>query len=223
MNNLFEALVQFGPDLWKATLDTLLMVVATMVSALLIGTPLGVVLFVSGAGGLYPRPLLHRVLGYLVNVLRSFPFIILLVILIPFSRLVVGTSIGPKAAAVALSFAVIPFFARLVEQNLRDVPRGIIDMAQACGASTATTIFKVLIAEALPAIIGSFTVTATGFIAYSAVAGAVGAGGLGDLAIRYGYYRFETGVMVWCVVIMFVLVQATQIAGAWVARRMDKR
>jgi D-methionine transport system permease protein len=223
MTDLFKALVEFGPDLWKATLDTLLMVGATMVSAALIGTPLGVLLFTSGSGGLYPRPLLNRIVGYVVNVLRSFPFIILLVILIPFSRLVVGTSIGPKAAAVALSFAVIPYFARLVEQNLRDVPRGIIDMAQACGASTSTTIYKVLLAEAMPALVGSFTVTATGFIAYSAVAGAVGAGGLGDLAIRYGYYRFETGVMVWCVVIMFVLVQATQMAGGWWARRIDKR
>ena len=223
MTALLAALIDFGPDLWKATLDTLLMVCATMLSAMVIGTPLGVLLFTSAPGGLYPRPLLNRAVGYVVNALRSFPFIILLVILIPFSRLVVGTSIGPKAAAVALSFAVIPFFARLVEQNLRDVPRGIIDMAQACGASTPTTIFKVLLAEALPAIVGSFTVTATGFIAYSAVAGAVGAGGLGDLAIRYGYYRFETAVMVWCVVIMFVLVQATQWAGAWAARRIDKR
>ena len=223
MMSLFKALVEFGPDLWKATLDTLLMVSATMVSALLVGTPLGVLLFTSASGGLYPRPMLNRVVGYVVNVLRSFPFIILLVILIPFSRLVVGTSIGPKAAAVALSFAVIPYFARLVEQNLRDVPRGIIDMAQACGASTSDTIFKVLLAEAIPAIVGSFTVTATGFIAYSAVAGAVGAGGLGDLAIRYGYYRFETSVMVWCVVIMFVLVQSTQMVGTWLARRLDKR
>lgn len=223
MTALLKALVEFGPDLWKATLDTLLMVSATMVSAALIGTPLGVLLFTSGSGGLYPRPILNRVVGYVVNVLRSFPFIILLVILIPFSRLVVGTSIGPKAAAVALSFAVIPYFARLVEQNLRDVPRGIIDMAQACGATRATTVFKVLLAEALPALVGSFTVTATGFIAYSAVAGAVGAGGLGDLAIRYGYYRFETGVMVWCVVIMFVLVQATQMGGGWLAQRIDKR
>ena len=223
MSGLFKALVEFGPDLWKATLDTLLMVSATMTSAALLGTPLGVLLFTSGNGGLYPRPLLNRVVGYVVNVLRSFPFIILLVILIPFSRLVVGTSIGPKAAAVALSFAVIPFFARLVEQNLRDVPRGIIDMAQACGASTRRTIVNVLLAEALPALVGSFTVTATGFIAYSAVAGAVGAGGLGDLAIRYGYYRFETAVMVWCVVIMFLLVQTTQIAGGWLARRIDRR
>ena len=223
MSGLFKTLVEFGPDLWKATLDTLLMVSATMTSAALLGTPLGVFLFTSGSGGLYPRPLLNRVVGYVVNVLRSFPFIILLVILIPFSRLVVGTSIGPKAAAVALSFAVIPFFARLVEQNLRDVPRGIIDMAQACGASTRRTIVNVLLAEALPALVGSFTVTATGFIAYSAVAGAVGAGGLGDLAIRYGYYRFETAVMVWCVVIMFLLVQTTQIAGGWLARRIDRR
>jgi D-methionine transport system permease protein len=127
------------------------------------------------------------------------------------------------AAAVALSIAVIPYFARLVEQNLRDVPRGIIDMAQACGASSRTTIVQVLLAEALPALVGSFTVTATGFIAYSAVAGAVGAGGLGDLAIRFGYYRFETNVMVWCVVIMFVLVQATQVGGGWLARRLDRR
>ena len=223
MNELFTKLVEFGPDLWKATLDTLLMVGVTMITALLVGTPLGVLLFTSAPGGLYPRPLLNRLVGYVVNVLRSFPFIILLVILIPFSRMVVGTSIGPKAAAVALSFAVIPFFARLVEQNLRDVPRGIIDMAQACGASTRTTVFNVLLAEALPAIAGSFTVTATGFIAYSAVAGAVGAGGLGDLAIRYGYYRFETSVMVWCVVIMFILVQGTQMGGAWIARRLDKR
>jgi D-methionine transport system permease protein len=207
MNDLFGALVEFGPALWKATTDTFLMVGVTMVSAVLLGTPLGVLLFVTSSQGLYPKPVLHRVAAYLVNVLRSFPFIILLVLLIPFSRVVVGTSIGPKAAAVALSFAVIPYFARLVEQNLRDVPRGMVEMARACGATPLQTVLKVLIPEALPALLGSLTVTATGFIAYSAVAGAVGAGGLGDLAIRYGYYRFETSVMIWCVVIMFVLVQ----------------
>jgi len=158
-----------------------------------------------------------------VNALRSFPFIILLVLLIPFSRLVVGTSIGPKAAAVALSFAVIPYFARLVEQNLRDVPRGMVDMARSCGASPTQIVLRVLLPEAMPALLGSLTVTATGFIAYSAVAGAVGAGGLGDLAIRFGYYRFETGVMIWCVIIMFVLVQSTQWLGDWLVRRSDKR
>ena len=223
MNELLKALVEFGPDLWKATTDTFLMVGVTMLSAVVLGTPLGVLLFVTSSQGLYPRPVLNRVAAYLVNVLRSFPFIILLVLLIPFSRVVVGTSIGPKAAAVALSFAVIPYFARLVEQNLRDVPRGMVEMARACGATPLQTVLKVLIPEALPALLGSLTVTATGFIAYSAVAGAVGAGGLGDLAIRYGYYRFETSVMIWCVIIMFVLVQCTQLLGDWLVRRTDKR
>lgn len=223
MLDLYAALVQFWPDLWKATTDTFVMVGATMVAAVLIGTPLGVLLFVTAPGGMVPRPLVNRVASYLVNVLRSFPFIILLVLLIPFSRVVVGTSIGPKAAAVALSFAVIPYFARLVEQNLRDVPRGVLEMANACGASVLQTVFKVLLPEALPALLGSLTVTATGFIAYSAVAGAVGAGGLGDLAIRFGYYRFETAVMVWCVIIMFVLVQATQYLGGWLVEKADKR
>ena len=223
MVDLYAALIQFWPDLWKATTDTFVMVGATMVAAVLIGTPLGVLLFATAPGGMLPRPLVNRVASYLVNVLRSFPFIILLVLLIPFSRVVVGTSIGPKAAAVALSFAVIPYFARLVEQNLRDVPRGVLEMANACGASVLQTVFKVLLPEALPALLGSLTVTATGFIAYSAVAGAVGAGGLGDLAIRFGYYRFETAVMVWCVIIMFVLVQATQYLGAWLVEKADKR
>lgn len=223
MNDLVRAFVEFGPDLWKATTDTFLMVGVTMVAAVVLGLPLGVLLFVTSPTGLHPRPLLNRITSYLVNALRSFPFIILLVLLIPFSRFVVGTSIGPKAAAVALSFAVIPYFARMVEQNLRDVPRGMVDMALACGASPLHVIFKVLVMEAMPSLLGSLTVTATGFIAYSAVAGAVGAGGLGDLAIRYGYYRFETGVMIWCVIIMFVLVQLTQLLGDWLVRRTDRR
>lgn len=223
MNDLMRALVEFGPDLWKATTDTFLMVGVTMLAAVVLGLPLGVLLFVTSPTGLHPKPVLNRVTSYLVNALRSFPFIILLVLLIPFSRFVVGTSIGPKAAAVALSFAVIPYFARMVEQNLRDVPRGMVDMAMACGASPRHVIFKVLVMEALPSLLGSLTVTATGFIAYSAVAGAVGAGGLGDLAIRYGYYRFETAVMIWCVIIMFVLVQLTQLLGDWLVRKTDKR
>ena len=168
MNGLMDALVQFGPDLIKATLDTFMMVGATMVSAIVLGTPLGIMLFLTAAFGLYPQHTVHRLTSYFVNVLRSFPFIILLVLLIPFSRFLVGTSIGPKAAAVALSIAVIPYFARLVEQNLRDVPRGMVD-------------------------------------------------------IRYGYYRFETNVMIWCVIIMFILVQVTQWLGDRLVRLSDKR
>jgi D-methionine transport system permease protein len=223
MNDLIDSLFQFGPDLIKATLDTFMMVGATMMSAIVLGTPLGIMLFLTAPFGLYPKPAVHQLTSYFVNVLRSFPFIMLLVLLIPFSRFLVGTSIGPKAAAVALSIAVIPFFARLVEQNLRDVPRGMVDMAQSCGASPWQIIWKVLLPEAMPGLLASLTVTATGFIAYSAVAGAVGAGGLGDLAIRYGYYRFETNVMIWCVIIMFVLVQATQWCGDWLVRFSDKR
>ncbi len=218
-----QTLLDFWPDLEKATLETLLMVGVTMVLALLIGTPVGLLLYLTGPGGLRRSRLMHGLVAYAVNVLRSFPFIILLVVLIPLTRLLVGTSIGPKAAAVSLSVAAIPFFARLVEQSLRDVPKGVIDAALAFGASTRQILWQVLIPEAMPALLSSLTVTAVSFIAYSAVAGAIGAGGLGDLAIRYGYYRFETGVMVWCVLLMFVLVQAVQVAGGWLARRVDKR
>lgn len=220
---LFTALVEFWPDLQKAFFDTLLMVGVTMFFAILIGTPLGLFLFLTERGGLAAAPNLHRVAGYVVNALRSFPFIILMVVLIPLARIVVGTSIGPKAAALSLSVAAIPFFARMVEQNLREVPRGLVDAALACGASTRQVIRYVLVPEAMPGLIGSVTVTTIGFIAYSAVAGAIGAGGLGDLAIRYGYYRFETSVMVWCVIIMFLLVQVVQWFGTWLGRRLDRR
>ena len=223
MGALFSALVEFWPDLQKAFFDTLLMVGITMLVAVLVGTPVGLLLFLTERGGLAEARHVHRVVGYVVNVLRSFPFIILMVVLIPLARIVVGTSIGPKAAALSLSVAAIPFFARLVEQNLREVPRGLVDAALSCGASTAQVIRYVLVPEALPGLIGSVTVTTIGFIAYSAVAGAIGAGGLGDLAIRYGYYRFETAVMVWCVIIMYVLVQVVQWFGSWLGKRLDRR
>jgi D-methionine transport system permease protein len=220
---MFETLTQSWPDLQKATEETLLMVGITMTFAILVGTPVGLLLYVTGRGGLKESPAFHQLVSYAVNVLRSFPFIILLVVLIPVTRFIVGTSIGPRAAAVSLSVAAVPFFARLVEQSLRDVPRGVIDAAIAAGASTFQIVRDVLIPEAMPALVSSITVTAISFIAYSAVAGAIGAGGLGDLAIRFGYYRFDTAVMVWCVVFMFVLVQIVQWLGAWATRRVDKR
>ncbi|MGG5822433.1 methionine ABC transporter permease [Falsiroseomonas sp. HW251] len=220
---MLDGFLSLWPDLQKAIGETLLMVGITMVFAVLVGIPLGLLLFLTRDGGLSPRPLLNRVTAAAVNALRSFPFIILMVLLIPVARIVVGTSIGPRAAALALSVAAIPFFARLVEQNLREVPRGVVDAAIASGASSWQIIRYVLLPEARPGLIGSVTITATGFIAYSAVAGAIGAGGLGDLAIRYGYYRFETDVMVWCVIVMFVLVQGTQWIGDWLVRRLDRR
>ena len=220
---MIDALIQYSPLLQKAILETLLMVGITMAVAIVIGGPLGLVLYITGRGGMAEQRLLNEVPGYAVNVLRSFPFIILLVVLIPVTRFLVGTSIGPRAAAVGLSVAAIPFFARLVEQSLRDVPSGVIDAALAAGASTAQILRLVLLPEAMPALISSFTVTTISFIAYSAVAGAIGAGGIGDLAIRYGYYRFETEVMVWCVIVMFALVQIVQWVGTWAAHAVDKR
>jgi D-methionine transport system permease protein len=220
---ILESFVSVWPDLQKAILETLLMVGITMVFAVLIGVPVGLLLFLTRPAGLTPRPVLNRVVAAVVNALRSFPFIILMVLLIPVARIVVGTSIGPRAAALALSVSAIPFFARLVEQNLREVPRGVVDAAIASGASVPQIIRHVLLVEARPGLLGSFTITTTGFIAYSAVAGAIGAGGLGDLAIRYGYYRFETDVMVWCVIAMFLLVQGTQWIGDALVRRLDRR
>ena len=223
MQWLIDSLVEFGPDLQKATLDTLLMVSVTMVLAVLIGTPIGLLLFLTARAGLKESKVVNAGIGYSVNVLRSFPFIILLVVLIPFTRFIVGTSLGPRAAAVGLSVAAIPFFARLVEQSLRDVPKGVVEAAQAFGASTAQIVWQVLIPEAMPALVSSVTITAVSFLGYSAVAGAIGAGGIGDLAIRFGYYRFETGVMVLCVVVMFCLITLVQWAGGWAARAVDRR
>lgn len=220
---MIESFLQTWPDLQKAAEETLLMVGITMTFAVLVGTPVGLLLSLTGSGALKESPVLHQGVSYAVNVLRSFPFIILLVVLIPVTRFIVGTSIGPRAAAVSLSVAAVPFFARLVEQSLRDVPRGVIDAAIAAGASTWQIVREVMIPEAMPALVSSLTVTAISFIAYSAVAGAIGAGGLGDLAIRYGYYRFDTAVMVWCVILMFILVQIVQWLGAWATRRVDKR
>ena len=168
------------------------------------------------------RPL-SMILGWVVNTVRSFPFIILLVALTPFTRVIAGTSIGPLAAAVPLSFAAIPSLARLVEQNLREVPRGVIEAAHAMGASEMQIILRVLLVEARSGLVLALTVLSISFLSYSAVAGVVGGGGIGDLAIRYGYYRFETDIMVVTVAILIVLVQIIQFAGTRIAKRLDKR
>jgi D-methionine transport system permease protein len=154
---------------------------------------------------------------------RSFPFIILLVALVPFTRFIAGTSIGPLAAAVPLSFAAIPYFARMVEQSLREVPRGVIEAAHAMGASELQIVLHVLLVEARAGLVSALTVLAISFLSYSAVAGVVGGGGIGDLAIRYGYYRFETDIMVATVALLIVLVQLIQFTGSRIAKRLDKR
>ena len=218
-----EDIVAILPELWIALGQTLLMLAIGLGSAVLVGGPLGVWLFLLGPGQSLDNRPLFAVVGWFVNLVRSFPFIILLVALVPFTRALTGTSIGPVAAAVPLSFAAIPYFARLVEQNLRDVPRGVIEAAQAMGASDLQIVTRVLLVEARSGLVLALTVLAISFLSYSAVAGVVGGGGIGDLAIRYGYYRFQTDVMVLTVAILVVLVQALQWGGNAIARRIDKR
>ncbi|CAN7317835.1 ABC transporter permease [Pseudorhodoferax sp. LjRoot39] len=211
------------PELWLATGQTFLMLAIGLSAALLLGGPLGVLLFLLGPGqSLENRPL-FLVLNWVVNTVRSFPFIILLVALVPFTRIIAGTSIGPLAAAVPLSFAAIPYFARLVDQSLREVPRGVIEAAHAMGASELQIVLRVLLVEARSGLVLALTVLAVSFLSYSAVAGVVGGGGIGDLAIRYGYYRFQTDVMVLTVALLVVLVQILQFAGNGLAARLDKR
>jgi D-methionine transport system permease protein len=218
-----ENIVALLPELWVSLGQTALMLAIGVGSALLLGGPLGIWLFLLSPGqSLQNRPVFALV-SWLVNAVRSFPFIILLVALVPLTRLLVGSSIGPVAAAVPLSFAAIPYFARLVEQNLREVPRGVIEAAHAMGASEVQIIVRVLLLEARAGLVLALTILAISFLSYSAVAGVVGGGGIGDLAIRYGYYRFQTDVMVVTVAILIVLVQIIQFAGNTVARHLDKR
>ena len=222
-----DALIELLPELWTALGQTALMLAIGLGAAVLIGGPLGVLLFLLSPGQSLSShrgaSVLHRLLSAVVNTVRSFPFIILLVALVPVTRVVAGTSIGPLAAAVPLSFAAIPYFARLVEQCLREVPRGVIEAAHAMGASELQIVWRVLVREARAGLVSALTVLSISFLSYSAVAGVVGGGGIGDLAIRYGYYRFQTDVMVLTVAILVALVQLIQFAGNRVARRLDKR
>lgn len=209
--------------LLDALLETLLMVAASSGLAGLIGVPLGVVLVATGPGHVLERPLVHRTLGGAVNAARSTPFIILLVAIIPLTRLVVGTSIGTAAAIVPLTVAAIPFVARLAEAALREVDHGLIEAAQAMGASPLQVVWKVLIPEARPGLVASVTITVVNLVSYSAMAGAVGGGGLGDLGIRYGYQRFLPEVMLAVVLILIVFVQLLQSLGDALVRRLSHR
>jgi D-methionine transport system permease protein len=203
--------------------QTIVMVGVSAGIAFVVGVPMAIVLTTTAPGGIYEKPALNRVLGSTVNVLRSAPFIILLVALIPFTRFVVGTSIGLWAAVVPLTIASIPFFARVAEVSLREVDRGLVEAAQAMGCSRWDIVRHVLVPEALPGIVAGFTLTLVTMIGSSAMAGAVGAGGLGDLAIRYGYQRFDTTVMLQVIVVLIVLVGTVQWTGDRLARRFNKR
>ena len=223
-DTLLDTLLELAPEIAKAAGETGLMMVICLTAALLFGGSLGILVFLTSHGqvlGRYRR--FNLVANGFINVFRSFPFIILLVAVSPFTRNIVGTSIGPLAASVPLSLAAIFYFARIIEQTLRDVPRGVIEAAEAMGASPRQIVSQVLLVEARSGLILAVTITAVSFLSYSAVAGVVGGGGIGDLAIRYGYYRFQTDVMVVTVAILIVLVQAIQFTGNTIARRLDKR
>ncbi len=207
----------------QATIDTLQMVAVAASLGTLIGLPLGVFLATSGRGELLAAPWLNRVLGLVVNATRSTPFIILVVAIIPFTRLIAGTSIGTNAATVPLTIAAIPFIARLVEGAVREVDGGLVEAARAFGASPLQIVLKVLIPEALPGIVLGLTLAVVSLIGFSAMVGAVGGGGLGDLGIRYGYQRFMPEMMLAVVVVLIVLVQLVQTLGDRLARRMNKR
>ena len=185
--------------------------------------PLGILLFVTDDGNLKPMRVLNRTLNVVVNILRSVPFIILMVALIPFMRLVVGTSIGPTAAVVALVIAAFPYVGRLVESSLREVDHGVVEAAMAMGASNLQIVTHVLVPEALPSLINGATIATTTILGYSAMAGAIGGGGLGDLAIKYGYIRYMYDVMMAAIVVLVVVVQIIQLAGDKSASHSDKR
>ncbi|HPU62108.1 MAG: methionine ABC transporter permease [Bacillota bacterium] len=203
--------------------ETLYMVGVSCALAVVFGLPIGVILVTTERKGILENPGVNQVFGVVVNIGRSIPFVILMVAIMPFTRLLTGTSIGTTAAIVPLTVAAIPFVARMVETSLREVDQGVIEAAQAMGASPWEIISKVLIPEAMPSLISGVTITAINLIGYSTMAGAIGGGGLGDLAVRYGYQRFRGDVMFATVVILVLLVQGVQMFGGTLARRVEKR
>lgn len=209
--------------LWRSFWETIIMTGISSLISLVIGLPLAIIMILTQPKGLAQNRPINLILGALINGFRSVPFIILLVALIPFTRLVVGTSIGTWAAIVPLSIAAIPYYARIAEVSLREVDNGLIEAARAMGAKRRTIITNILIPESMPGLVAGFTVTVVTLIGASAMAGAIGAGGLGDLAIRYGYQRFETTIMIAVVAILIVLVCLIQWIGDRLVQHLDKR
>ncbi|WP_428910192.1 methionine ABC transporter permease [Niallia sp. Krafla_26] len=219
----FQHLIELLPDINTAFFQTLYMIGISLVVALVIGLPVGILLFITDKGLFWENRFVQNVLGFIVNLIRSIPFIILLVALIPLTKAIVGTQIGPSAASVSLSVAAIPFFARIVENALREIDKGVIEAAIAAGATPWMIIKDVLLLEAKSGIISGVTLTLISLIGFSAMAGTVGGGGIGDLAIRFGYYRYDNTIMIATVVILIVLVQVIQILGDFIAKAVDKR
>ncbi|MFT8315094.1 MAG: methionine ABC transporter permease [Clostridium sp.] len=220
MNNTISILQS---ELGQAIKDSLNMIVIAMILSIIVGGLIGLILYLTSNSLFFKNKIVNSIAGIIVNIIRSLPFVILLVLLIPITKIMVGTSIGPQAAAVPLSIASIAFFARLAEGAFNEVDKGVLEAAVASGAKLRLILTDVLIVEAMPSLIRGITVTLVSLISFSAMAGIVGGGGIGDLAIRYGYYRYETGVMIVTVIILVVVVQAIQFIGDGLARISSKR
>ncbi|NLW23314.1 MAG: ABC transporter permease [Tissierellia bacterium] len=203
--------------------ETVYMVFFATLFSLVIGFPLGIILVISESNGIWEKPLLNKILNGIINILRSFPFIILMILVFPISRLIVGKTIGTTATIVPLSIAAAPFVARIIESSLKEVDKGVIELSLSMGATVPQIIFKVLIPEAMPSLILGITLTIINLIGYSAMAGAIGGGGLGNLAIRYGLYRFQTDVMIASVLIIILLVQGIQYIGNKLSTSISKK
>lgn len=219
----FNHLVELIPEINTAFLQTIYMILISLGVAIIVGLPVGILLYVTDKGLFLQNRTVQVLMGFVVNLIRSIPFIILLVALIPLTNLIVGSTIGPTAASVSLSVAAIPFFARIVETALREIDKGIIEAAIAAGATPWMIIKDVLLLEARSGIISGITLTLISLIGFSAMAGTVGGGGIGDLAIRFGYYRYDNTIMIATVLILIILVQFVQILGDFIAKAVDKR
>ena len=223
LNAVNAFIAEYGELLAEGTVSTIVMVLVPTLISYIIGIALGVVLYLTSPGSLRPMPVLNTVLGIVVNILRSIPFLILAVMLIPFTRAIVGTSIGSTATIVPLVIGSAPFVARMVESSAKEVDPGIIEAAQSMGASTGQIIFKVLLPEAKPSLVVGAAITITTILGYSAMAGFVGGGGLGTIAVSYGYNRYQTDVMLLTVALLVVIVQLFQEIGMRLAKRIDRR
>lgn len=219
--NYLPNVVELYPDMLKALWETIGMVLISGTISTLLGIPIGVILVVTRPGNIMENSAVYNVVGKVINVFRSIPFVILLAAIIPFTRLVVGTTIGMKGALVPLVVGSVPFVARQIESALLDIDKGVIEAAQAMGSSSFEIIYRVLLKEGLPGIVYALTITTVSLIGFSAVAGTVGGGGLGDFAIRYGYQYFKTDVMVVTILILLVLVSAIQSFGEFLLRKLS--
>ncbi len=217
----------FSEAVWamigQGVLETLYITLTSTALGYLFGIPLGIMLTVGSKDGLWPHQALYSVLDVITNIVRSIPFLILLILLIPFTRFVVGRSYGTTATIVPLTIAAIPYIGRMVESSLREVDEGVIEAAKSMGASTFTIVWKVMLVEARISLITNATIALGTILGYSAMAGTVGGGGLGDIAIRYGYYRYDTGIMIVTVILLIALVQIFQSLGTFIANRLDRR